>query len=345
MHLHGTPQEMGRAHGALLKSQISSLIQDYIINGILKEYGVPFSMVAIMARRYEAGIPAECRTEMQALAEGAGVSYDEVLVGNLIVDLADVVLSLAPMGSSGFVAGGAATSGEAVVHGANIEWKDYNNALQKNLVIIYYEPDQGNKFVSLSYAGGIGVLIGMNKHLSASISVVNAGVSTEAIPTTLNLRRLLQSSNNLADASANLIADNRTRGYNVPLAGSQEGFFITELSPMHYKLRQPAATWEALVGTNHFVSEAMQPYQLATADANSVHRYDRLIDLIAQNYGLIDGSLAKTFMSDRNDPYGDYINSDSVVYSAVLLPEESAFWVAKGPVGNVADYVRFNLED
>ena len=218
LHVWGSPEEMGRAHGTLLKSQISSLLQDYLINGIVKNSGIPWYVIVQTARLYETGMPAEFKAELQGIAEGAGVSYDEVLVGQLIMDLGDVKSALTVIGSSSFIAKGGATSGEAVIHGSNIEWVDYNNSLRNNLVIIYYQPSAGKRFVALSFAGAAGVLIGMNeKHVAVSITAVPAGFNTSGIATMANLRKTLQYSNSLSEAAVSLTSYNRTQGYSAPV--------------------------------------------------------------------------------------------------------------------------------
>jgi len=344
LHVWGSPAEMGRAHGTLLKTQIANLIQGYLINGLVKDFGIPWAMIVQFARFYEAGMPEDFKAELHGIAEGAGIDYDEVLVGQLIVDLTALAVASATIESSSFLAKGGATSGEVVIHGANIEWADYNNALRDNLVIIYYEPSEGNKLVSLSYAGGAGVLIGMNeKHIATSVTAINAGASFEGIAMTANLRRMLQYSNNLSEAADNLISIDRTCGYTVPVScGNPEGIFVMELSPKHFMKRE-AGTLEVLVSTNHFISEEMIPYQLITSDVNSTRRWETLSSLVMQNYGSITDSPAKSFMCDRSEPHGDFINSDYVIYSTVLLPGDLTFWVAKGPVSSEAAYVSFSL--
>ena len=336
LHLWGSPQEMGRAHGTLLKNQISELIQKYLYEGVLNDFGIPWPFLVLEAKKFEAALPQDFKTELHAIAEGAGISYDEILVGQLIVDLA-------AYGSTSFVAKGGATAAEAVIQGSNIEWTDYNNSLRDNLVIIYYEPDEGNKFVSLSYAGGAGVLIGMNeKQIASSITVIDAGYNPPGLAAAANLRRMLQYGDNLDQAAASLIADDRTRGYTVPLScGSPEGILVMELSPYHYYTREAESTFEALVSANHFISSEMLPYQ-DSSSAESLARYARLMELVSGNYGSITASLAKIFMSDQTGTHP--INSNLVIYSTVLLPKDLSFWVSKGPVSSEAAYVSFSLE-
>jgi hypothetical protein len=346
LHLRGSAEEMGRQHGTLLKDQISEFLQDYLFDGILEKYGVPWSTVVWTARLYEAAMPEDFKTELEAIAEGAGVSYEAILVCQLGVDLPLLITQATTMGGTSFIAKGGATSGETVIHGANVELEDFNNSLHDHLTIIYYEPTDGNRFVSLSSPGSAGVVIGMNeKHLALSASVVEAGYDQTGLAASVNLRRTLQYSNTLSEAATFLAASTRTRGYAVSVScGSPEGLFVTELSP-NYDYKRETGTFEALVSVDHFISQEMQPHQDGTSPADSIHRYDRLVELITQNYGSITGSSAQSFMSDRNDPHGDNINSDWVVYSSVLLPKELTFWVAKGPVSSEADYVSFSLEE
>ncbi|MEE8638589.1 MAG: C45 family peptidase [Candidatus Margulisiibacteriota bacterium] len=347
LHLRGSAEDMGRQHGTLLKDQITEFVQEYLFEGVVEESGVPWALLAWTAKEfYEDQLPDDFKTELHAIAEASGVSYEAVLVCQLMGDMPDLTQT-ASMGGTSFIAKGGATSGGTIIHGANVEMDDYNNSLRDRLTIIYYEPTNGNKFVSLSAPGLASVIIGMNeKHVALSISAVEAGIDQNGLPTCANLRRALQYSDSLSEAADYLTqSDKRTRGYIVPVScGSPEGLFVMELSPNHYKKRE-IGTLEALVSADHFISQEMQPYQDGASPVDSVRRYNTLMELITQNYGSITESSAESFMSDRSEPNGDYINNDSVIYSSILLPQELTFWVAKGPVSSVADYVSFSLEE
>lgn len=90
IHLSGTPQEIGTQHGTLLKENIKKAIQDAwdYVDFIVPSKGDLLSKAMIRgalygtAKKYLPYIPEEYITEMKALAESAGVSFDDILLIN-----------------------------------------------------------------------------------------------------------------------------------------------------------------------------------------------------------------------------------------------------------------------
>ena len=138
LHLRGSAEEMGRQHGTLLKDQISEFVQEYLFEGVVEESGVPWALLVWTARYYEAAMPEDFKTELQAIAEASGVSYEAILVSQLLGDIPDITETTS-MGGTSFIAKGEATSGETIIHGANVELDDFNGSLRDRLTIIYYE--------------------------------------------------------------------------------------------------------------------------------------------------------------------------------------------------------------
>jgi len=300
--------------------------------------GLSWTEAVSLANTYENGLPEEFKTELQGIATGSGLSYEAILISQLTVDLA--------MGAcSDFIVSGEATSDGSIIHCANLDWTDINNLLRDNLVIIYYEPSEGNKFVSLSIAGSAGVLAGMNENqLAMSITAIYAGSDLTGIPTMANIRRALQYCSNISSAETYLTEFNRTSGYTLSVSGGNPASMgVFEFAPSYYKKRT-IGTQEVLVSTNHFISSEMQPHQTYDT-AGSLSRYNRLAELISQNYGSITTDLAKTFMRDQSGgSSSNYINNSATVFSSIFLPQSLSFWIAKGPVSSTESYVNFTLE-
>ncbi|HEX5138227.1 MAG TPA: hypothetical protein VFY93_14720 [Planctomycetota bacterium] len=82
VHVAGTPKEMGEQAGRLLKDRIRALLTDYLGAALPGDR----SPVLLAARQMEAHIPARYRDEMKALAAAADVPYDDLLLGNVMVD-------------------------------------------------------------------------------------------------------------------------------------------------------------------------------------------------------------------------------------------------------------------
>ena len=85
--LHGDPYEMGLQQGSLLVDALRQLVTDYLHQHILCELGVPQSVLATYARVIDASVPADLRREMRGIADGAGLSYQDVLLLNVVPDI------------------------------------------------------------------------------------------------------------------------------------------------------------------------------------------------------------------------------------------------------------------
>jgi hypothetical protein len=102
----------------------------------------------------EAHVPARYREEMKALAGAAGVPYDDVLVGNVMVELFQQC--------STAVVRGARAEGGTLLFGRNLDFPP-EGILEKHSVVIDYAPAEGRRFVAVTWPGLVGVLSGMNR--------------------------------------------------------------------------------------------------------------------------------------------------------------------------------------
>lgn len=108
VRLSGTPLERGRQHGQLLQSKIKSFYTTLLTSSLfpylgreqpdiatfLTEYSMDrykdgrfaYELLLDNAKSLERSIPRAAREEMQGIAEGSGMTYDEILVLNTFVD-------------------------------------------------------------------------------------------------------------------------------------------------------------------------------------------------------------------------------------------------------------------
>ena len=108
IHLHGTPYEQGRQHGVALKSKIHSFyttlltasLYPYLgreqadLSTLLKVYSgeryqnghFAFELLLDSALSIEKSLSKNHRDELRGIADGSGLSYNEVLVLNTFVD-------------------------------------------------------------------------------------------------------------------------------------------------------------------------------------------------------------------------------------------------------------------
>jgi len=330
LHVKGSPYEMGYQHGFLLRDRVEAAIQ-YFINS-LDDY----EYFVNCAQAMEQYIPQEYIQEMQGLADGANLEYIDVLICQPLPDL--VMIG----GCSGFAVCGNATTDGHLYHGRNNDW-DFPPEiipLMTSLVIVY-EPENGNAYVSVASFGAIGLASGMNNQ---GISVGMKGspstdVTLDGMPFFLMLKKVLQYSDNLTEAIDIISQTPRTSGWNILLGdGKTPDAVAVEISANYCEVfwaGDPAEDIEphysipnAVRRANHYVDPDLAATQRSPYDPRgawdwSWNRYEKLSQLIEDNYGNIDAEMSMDFM--RTPPVAwDPINLNCILFD----PTDLELWVA-----------------
>ena len=75
IHLQGDPHEMGLQQGTLLRDSLREPVRDYLYGHIIADCGASHFGLLNQARLLEKAVPDDLRREMQGVAEGANLSY------------------------------------------------------------------------------------------------------------------------------------------------------------------------------------------------------------------------------------------------------------------------------
>ena len=187
--LAGTPEEMGRQHGTLLKDDIRALFARALplvqpkgrLN--LKRLFIP--NIAKVRARCEPFIPDDHMLEMDALAEAAGLSRDEVRLANLLPEM---------FHCASFVMTGKATRDGELVHGRVLDYKRMNKLrLYDHALTFICLPQGKHPFVSVGYTGFVGVVTGMNaQKLAIGAMGGRQSGDWDGMPMTFLVRHILE---------------------------------------------------------------------------------------------------------------------------------------------------------
>jgi hypothetical protein len=149
----GDAAAIGRQAGTLLRVPLKPLL------GLMKP--------AVLHRRLDgslpalvAGIPAEMRAELTALAAAAGVDGEDLCATNVVVDAYCSALVHAPEGASG---GGRAAGARPLRVARNMDFFPAE-AIGPNTVVTVVRPAGRHAFVNIGWPGYAGVVSGMNVH-------------------------------------------------------------------------------------------------------------------------------------------------------------------------------------
>jgi len=319
LFLKGTPEEMGRQHGMLLKPQIRNVV-DRILYGV----GVGssfakgvwfFGEIEQAQQRLDPFMNPRYFREMDALASASRVSREEIHLANFFPEL---------FHCSGFAIYGDATAGGRMFHGRVLDYLK-GVGLEQNAVVIVSQPEQGNAWVNISYAGFVGSVTAMNeKHISIGEMGGRGEGNWDGKPMAQLMREVMEQASTLDEAIAIMRRGPRTCEYYyvvtdakakraVGIAATSKKFEVIQAGEAHPELPEP-------------VKDAV----LMSAG----NRYEELVRRVKAGLGKFDADSARDLMKKP-------VCMDSNIHSVLFEPETLDFWVANADGQNVASHTRF----
>ncbi len=213
VRLSGSPYELGRQHGELLRDQVRASVQQVL--GYFRSYvKIPWVGTRVINwwldrswQQARSFIPPAYLEELRGLADGSGVPLQELYRLHAVPDRT--------YSCSNFAAWGRATLDGRLIHGRNLDWT-IEAGIQRYAAVFVVHPAGKHAFVSAGWAGFIGVLSGVN---DARLSVGQIGAETtdaafDGEPMVFVIRRLLEEADELPQTVALLSRAKRTVGIN-----------------------------------------------------------------------------------------------------------------------------------
>ena len=183
----GTPYEMGKAHGMLMKKEIAEHLPN-LIKIMVEKSGQQVSLLDEVYMATKPFIPERFIEEMQGIADGTGLSLTDVIRANLIGEAGEWHCSL-------FGAWGKATANGHLYQLRSLDYETHAN-IQNHPVMVIYSPDNGHPFANITWAGVVGSISGISSERLA-ISEIGDDYDKErdsfaGIPFIFLLRDILQ---------------------------------------------------------------------------------------------------------------------------------------------------------
>jgi isopenicillin-N N-acyltransferase like protein len=330
LHLKGTPYEMGRQHGELLRDSVRDNLRNVLSkkgDEVLVELGpfrvTPRIAIARIVELQKPFVAERYVEEMRGLADGAGIESELVRLANFIPEL---------FHCSGFALSGAATRDGTLYHGRVLDYAT-DWGLQEHAVIVVQEPDDGIPFVNVTYAGFIGSVTGMNaEHVSVGEMGGGGLGHWEGRPMALLVREVLEKSKSLDDAIAVFRDGPRTCQYFYVVADGETGRAVGM-----------EASWDTFTVVRQGESHPLLPKGVAHSVCLSAgDRYEQLVERVHAGHGAFTAETALRLM-DRP------VAMKSNLHNVLFEPKSTRFWVANaGPQGEPAaeqPYHAFRLEE
>jgi len=234
LHVNGSYYEMGYQHGYLLSDMVWENFR-----GAMNTYKQIMSYEDMLSlyEGLEEYIPQEIKDEMQGLADGSGLSFDNVSVIS--------ILDFLGHDTTACVTGAAwdtATIDGELYHFRSFDWSlniqdpETGTYMHDNYILFVRNPDSGYASIYPNYAGTIGNYGGVNEDgitIGSTVSWCMDDISDVGIPHSIRIKWALDTSSNIEDA-IDIINSNKTRGWNFIISDSEEKIaVIIEQSATH----------------------------------------------------------------------------------------------------------------
>jgi isopenicillin-N N-acyltransferase-like protein len=301
VELKGSAHEIGRQHGRALAGEIRANLKLYfeMVKGLS---GTDPAVCLHHAGKFQEAIQSkapELLTEMQGIADGAGVSLDEILFLNARTELMSMQPPDQDRGGECTAVGlaGARTTGGQTLIAQNWDWHE---RICATAAVFRLDSADAPRAVFLAEAGQVGK-IGFNQHgLGVTLNILMTGEMSYGIPVHV-LLRLVLGAGNAAEAAA-LVKGCPRGGTSHFLIGDAGGDLRgLELTPLD--VAELAPENGALIHTNHYCDA-----DLARKDVgrqlmiDTTARLDRAVSLIADRQHWDAQSLSQLFGDHDNHP-------------------------------------------
>lgn len=242
VHLYGTPEEMGRQYGSLLKPQLQSFFA--ILESVFSEK----DMAEYLQLAAEAGpfLPEEIQTEIRAVAEASGISYNHLVALNVATKVACSTLA----------AWGESTVDGQLIMGRNADYKSKGMNKYLGLIVVRH-PEDKLQSIHITYLGLAGGFSGMNSRGVSygnmiSYNAKDDSVNTKGLPVQLAMRMAGETAST-ADEYAAFMLNKTLMVPNIVMVADAEKAVITEHTPSEGERRE--GTKGILASTNFFHNE------------------------------------------------------------------------------------------
>jgi isopenicillin-N N-acyltransferase-like protein len=370
VYLKGDPFDLGYADGVLLQPQIHTLENEFMkmIHGYVPNEWTLTALkwyVIYRNRNLSDYVPPEYRMEIFGATIGCpdihpdlGPYYNRVLNYHAAHDVSYMMIDnplVSRAGCTSFGAWGSATVKGHLLAGRNFDW-EAAEVFSRDRVVIMCEPDHGIPFISLAWAGMVGVVSGMNR---AGVSVTVNGAPSSlprdtATPVAIVARDILQRAHNLTE-TLEILRHAKVFVSTLWLIGSRSDgkCVVVEKTPDATQVRE--ADGDSIVCANHFETAGLRDdprNQRHIAEATSVSRKTRLTELLQSNHGAIDPTRAVEFLRDRKLPGGTFagngnrgaLNALIATHATVMDLTDGIFWAASPP-NQLGKFVAYDVAD
>ena len=310
-------------------------------------------------RHLEQNVTEEYKEEILGVSESAspnydfiGTNYQRILNYHAAHDIGHALQTMALVGCTSFGTWGGRSQDSTMIIGRNFDFY-VGDKFAEDKIVLFVNPEQGYKFMSVTWGGFVGVVSGMNEQgLTITINAAKTSMPTaSATPVSLVAREILQYAKNISEAVQ--IAKKRRMFVSESLlvGSANDGkAVVIEKTPDAVDVYDPGK--DMIVCANHFQSNGLGKSAENIEQLNesaSPYRYKRLMELLDKN-GVNTVQKTVNILRDRqginNTDIGmgneKALNQLIAHHSIVFEPKKLLVWVSTSP-WQLGEYVAYDL--
>lgn len=367
LYIKGNPLQLGYNNGALtqklmqeqeeiffskVEGFVPSKFKQNLLSSFLKWYN----------RKMYLNVREDYQAELYGLSQYSSDKYDFIAskyLRNLYLhgahDIGHALQDLAMVGCTSIAVWNENTEDGDLLIGRNFDFY-VGDDFSRNKLVEFVQPEDGIPYMSVSWAGMIGVVSGMNKE---GITVtINAGKSkiplTAKTPISLVTREILQYARTIDEAIA--IAKKRSVFVSESIlvgSANDKNAVIIEVSPKNFGVYKVQNTSKVFC-TNHFQSDAYKDdvrNQKHIKESHSAYRYEKLQELLQEEKKLNPEKMAailrdRSGLKDKSIGYGNEkaLNQLLAHHAVIFSPQKRLVWVSSNPY-QLGEFVCYDLNE
>jgi hypothetical protein len=270
-----------------------------------------------------------------------GTNYSRQLNYHAAHDIGHALVNMMLVGCTSFATWNERSKDSQLIVGRNFDFY-VGDAFAKNKIIAFYDPTEGNQFMSVTWGGFSGVVSGMNmKGLTVTINANKSSIPWgAATPVSLVAREILQYASNIKEAIQ--IAKKRkmfvSESFLISSAIDHKAVII-EKTPDDIDVYESSNSF--IECTNHYQSKRLNQQKLnceQMSQSASVYRYHRLEELLSrttQNTPEQTAAILRDHKGLKNSDIGltneKAINQFIAHHSIIFEPQKLLVWVSTSP--------------
>lgn len=326
LRLHGTPYEMGYQHGVAQRATIRRWVKEQVYGRTILGHEQPHSLLLAHAHQLERVLPSAVHHELRGIADGAGLSFQDILILNLVLNrlptlplTSSSTLPPPPMLNMQAIAFAAQPPATHQDDGLDNTFLGYRlkalgeaNRLRRGLLAIVYQPADGQAYATLTWSGQVGGWCGLNEAGLAICATPpkNNDNSEQEFPPAILTRHLLAHAQDSEQALRYAIQHDYVAAFQLLIADGQRQTATSVTFGAHQ--------YDIVESSTGMVTAGLEQAPLAS--------------LLERNAGWLNRDKALAALSNHQVPGEEKpgICDESTLLNVLFAPRRGELWVGWG---------------